>query len=249
MAEGTSKIPGGGSKGGTRFPRLNLSKSYEYCKKLVSKTHGGPQPKTNILSGVFNNSGSDGLVRVSALKQYGLLEESEGNISATELAKEIALATDQELASVLQKAFFTPKLFKDLFDTYLDDTVTIAKIKQGAGRLGVHLDSLEKCASIFIESAVLCKLAFQDGENITLTKSPQDRPDEESDETELTDIKENQNDELDLGGNVEDEELYVGSEKIRNRNSNVQVSIDLDSTMDTEKLEKQLKLLKLYGVI
>lgn len=75
MAENKKHAPPkGGRKGGTRFPQLGLVKALEYCGKLVSKTHTGPQPESIILPGVFNTSGTVGQVRASALKQYGLLE-------------------------------------------------------------------------------------------------------------------------------------------------------------------------------
>ena len=58
MAESKRVLPtGGGSKGGTRFPRIPLKKAHEYAKKLVSKTHTGPQSSDVILPGVFGTAG------------------------------------------------------------------------------------------------------------------------------------------------------------------------------------------------
>jgi hypothetical protein len=73
-AQENAKMPKGGRKGGTIFPRLNLKQALEYSKKLVSKTAVAPQPGATILAGVFNNAGPEGKVRLSALKQFGLLE-------------------------------------------------------------------------------------------------------------------------------------------------------------------------------
>jgi hypothetical protein len=52
MAKETSKSKGG-RKGGTIYPKVTLDKAVQYSKKLVSKTHTGPQPKKIILPGVF----------------------------------------------------------------------------------------------------------------------------------------------------------------------------------------------------
>jgi len=68
------KLPKGGRKGGTAYPRLPLSAALEYSDKLVSKTHTGPQPASTILAGVFNNAGPIGFVRAASLRKYGLLE-------------------------------------------------------------------------------------------------------------------------------------------------------------------------------
>lgn len=68
------KPPKGGRKGGTTFPRLALQQALEYAKKLVSRTAISAQPEATVLAGIFGNSGPEGKVRLSALKQFGLLE-------------------------------------------------------------------------------------------------------------------------------------------------------------------------------
>jgi hypothetical protein len=47
----TRRTPKGGRKGGVLFPKLNLKQALEYAKKLVSKTHTGPQAEKTILPG------------------------------------------------------------------------------------------------------------------------------------------------------------------------------------------------------
>src|SRR5262249_38434220 len=103
------KMPKGGRKGGTRFPQVNLQKALEYGKKLVSKTHNGPQPTQTIFVGVFNNKGPIGGVRASALKQYGLMEgdTAEGYV-ASQLARDLEAAVPEERVGLVQRAFLTP---------------------------------------------------------------------------------------------------------------------------------------------
>jgi len=45
--------PKGGRKGGTGYPKVKLEQAVAYAKKLVGKTHTGPQPALTILPGVF----------------------------------------------------------------------------------------------------------------------------------------------------------------------------------------------------
>ncbi|MBW1298114.1 hypothetical protein [Aquimarina litoralis] len=78
-----------GAKGGKRYPKLNLEKAIEYSKRLVSKTHTGPQPKKVILPGVFDSNTWLGGQRLSGTKQYGLIEGDSKAYSASELAKQI----------------------------------------------------------------------------------------------------------------------------------------------------------------
>jgi hypothetical protein len=98
------KPPKGGRKGGTIFPKINLQKALEYSKKLVAKTHVAPQPEDEILSGVFGNSGPEGKVRASALKQFGLMQGDAKAYEASRLAKDIDAALPNERSALLQSA-------------------------------------------------------------------------------------------------------------------------------------------------
>src|SRR5258708_843261 len=122
----------GGRKGGTLFPKINLTQALDYAKKLVSKTHTGALPEKTILPGVFKNSGPNGKVRASALKQYGLMQGTSAGYEATKLAKEIDAAPTEERFPLLQRAFLSSKLFKEIFTTFQDDSVSKAKIEQRA---------------------------------------------------------------------------------------------------------------------
>ena len=87
-------MPKGGRKGGAVFPRIGLVDALAYAKKLVSKTHSGPQQTDIIHSGVVGAKSGVGNVRISALKQYGLLTgDTKTGFSASELAKKMGLGT------------------------------------------------------------------------------------------------------------------------------------------------------------
>jgi hypothetical protein len=248
------KMPKGGAKGGTRFPRLDLKKAVEYAKKLVSKTHTGGQTKEIIFPGVFNTSHSgNGGVRLSALKQYGLSEEVEGLVKATEFAREIAASPDDELSPLLQRACLSPKVFHDIYETYQGDSINLSKIKQFAIKADVHLDTADDFTQVISQSLVYCGLAQLNGDEISIQSKESKIADggEEAENLEGVDNLEAEND-------VPQEDtlskMPAGSTQNktivkRTPASTVQVSINLDSTMDADKLDKMLRLLKSYGAI
>jgi hypothetical protein len=87
------QMPKGGRKGGTVFPRIALKEALHYGRKLVSKTHVSAQPHDIIYSGVVGAKGGAGDVRISALRQYGLLTgDKKTNYLASDLAKKISSA-------------------------------------------------------------------------------------------------------------------------------------------------------------
>lgn len=238
---------GGGSKGGKRFPRLELNKAHEYAKKLVSKTHTGPQPANIILPGVFGTAGPAGQVRASALKQYGLLDGNAREYAASNSAKQLNSSTPEDLPLCLQHVFLAPPLFKTLFDTFLDDGVSRAKIRQQASNLGVHPDSLDECVDIFVTSANYAGLANESGENIIFHSTPQPNNTEElvsEDEQVIT---------------YDDEGDKTAAPSITNTagqpkitppsQSKANIDIKIDPSMDPEKLEKHLSALRKYGLI
>jgi len=257
-ATNAKKAPKGGRKGGTTFPRITLEKALQYSDKLVSKTHTGGLPESTILAGVFGTSGPDGQVRASALRQYGLLEGDKTAYTATPLAREIDAALDEEKPALLQKALLSAKLFQEIFQTFQDDTVSRAKIRQRAQALKVHPDSAEEAAGIFMESAVTAGIGTMDGENITLLTAgavvapPAAAATEELDEGES--IGEPEMPPLgDLGastgaaaknGSGSDPQGQPPAAK-----SVVTVNLTVDSSSDPDKLEKQLKLLKQFGLV
>lgn len=250
----------GGRKGGTTFPRVNLQHAVTYAKKLVSKTHAGPLPEKTILPGVFGNAGSDGRIRASALKQYGLLEGQADEYKATQLAKDLDAAPDDDTCiPLLQRALLSPKIFLEIFQTFKGDTVSKAKVVQRAKGLNVHPDSADECADIFIKSAVMAKVASNaSGDSVALVPAtgasplPQEDTDSEREETD-------EGEKPLLGGGEADPEeshqvdapadqngISAGQRKAK---AIINLNLTVDSSSDPDKLEKQLKLLKQFGML
>jgi hypothetical protein len=240
-------MPKGGRKGGTQFPQINLADAERYCKKLVSKTHNGPQPSTVILKGVFDSAGPTGKVRASALKQYGLMQGESAAYMATALAKDLISAPPEERQKHLAMAFLNVKIFKALHDTFIEDTVSLAKLRQQASQLEVHPDNQELAVKLFVESAVSSGLATQDGDNVTLIRLASEPTEAQagqlSREDASSDAKIMDSDEEEMDNPSEN------NANARSARAVINVNVSLDSSLDTEKLEKQLKLLRRYGAI
>jgi hypothetical protein len=247
--------PKGGRKGGTTFPRLNLKKAPEYADKLVGKTHTAPQPAKTILPGVFGNAGPEGGVRASALKQYGLLEGPKSAYQATKLAKDISAAPEEDRRPLLRGAFLNSKLFKQIFDTFHGDTVPKAKVKQLAQQLDVHPDSADECVDIFIDSAVVAGLGTLAGDSVALIKAGEIAP--AAGETAASEgAVPPEEPETAEGGTAEasagpksDAGPETEKPAPRANRAGVNVTLTVDSSSDPDKLQKQIELLRKFGVI
>ena len=252
----------GGSKGGTRFPRLDLKEALGYSKKLVSKTFNGPQPEMTVLVGVFGNKGPHGAVRASALKQYGLMDGDAKGYFASDLAKKIETVVPEEKAEPIRKAFLTSKLFKQMYDTLQPDRVTRAKVRQAASTGGVHRESLEACIGHFIEGAAHAGLGAKIDDGIDLSQSssvPPLPPDDVEVDTEdgapdngvlLSEATiKTPGSKTTADSNESEKHDSERGALTRSDKPLVTLSLTVDATSDPEKLEKQLKLLRQFGVI
>lgn len=246
--------------GGAVFPRLSLQEAVAFAQKLVSKTHVGPQPYSTVFPGVFGVAAKNtaGQVRASALKQYGLLEGKPEAYKATELAKAINAAPPDEVYKLYREACLKPRVFRVLFDTFHGDTTSLAKLRQQASSAGVHPDQSERCATLFAESAAFAKLGNLSGDTLVLTNetiASALNPDAagslfESNGNDSERPTEDGIAEKPLGGD-NDSAAADSSPKYQSRAARavIQVNVSIDSSLDTEKLEKQLALLRKYGAI
>jgi len=262
------KMPKGGRKGGAVFPRTSLHESLSYARKLVNKTHIGPQAEDIILSGVVGSKTGAGRIRMSSLKQYGFLTgDVKTKFSANELARKIAAAPEEELIQLYRIAILKPTVFRRIFETFHGDTVTTSKLKQRAAECNVHPEQTETCIKLYLSGMVMAGLVKVDGDKITHLSSSDasvastnpakdgDVPPEPSEELVSDDsLQENSESETSMeggAGNNKSEkvnpELSSAAQLIPRAVFNVNVT--LDSSMDIEKLHRQLELLKRFGAI
>jgi hypothetical protein len=279
MADKVKKqMPKGGRKGGTMYPRISLAKAMEYSHKLVSKTHTGAMATPLALTGVFGSQGTAGRVRLSALKQFGLLEAKSGGIRASEAARTLDGAPEGERGPHLGKAFLLPRLFRLLYETFHGDTVSRAKLKQQALTLKVHPDVADDCIANFISSAVTAGLGKETPEGLALEQltvrseaapylkdaQVNDEEVEEDSEGEKGDTTATDptgaSDSRNVGAALQpqlDNKTAPSAEFPQGQTPNgpvatraaFQVHVTLDSSLDIDKLEKQLQLLRRYGAL
>ena len=254
MPDSAKKVPPkGGRKGGTTFPRISLGDALTYSAKLVAKTHSGPQSKNVVFKGVFDNSGPIGGVRASALKQYGLLLVDKRGYLASPLAKAIDAAPDDEKVPLLRTACVAPALFKGLYETFQSDEVTKSKIRQQASNLNVHPEFAETCVDLFVSSMETAALAKTNGDKIRIVASSEVGEVANPEIVESNGAEQSAGDDPEVSEQEESSGGDVGNAKssqgdVRPR-ATIQVNVTLDSSLDTEKLEKQLALLRKYGAL
>jgi hypothetical protein len=247
-----TKPPKGGRKGGTLFPKIDLPQALEYSKKLVGKTHTGAQAAKTVLPGVFGSSTGPGRVRASALKQYGLMKGESDAYEASELAKQIGAAPQEDQGPLLRRAFLQPKVFKDIYDTFHGDSVGKPKIRQQALALKVHPESADECVEIFVQSAIAAGLGRLEGELVSLAAgvaaaTPPEAGNETATEGESVSAH---------GAETEppatpaapDEAAY-SPRPTTGAKPGFSVTLNVDSSSDPDKLQKQLELLRRYGLI
>jgi len=254
--ENKRQMPKGGRKGGRQFPQINLKDAVEYAKKLVSKTHTGAQPEEIILKGVFGSSGPSGKVRASAMKQFGLMSGTADAYKASELGKKLVAAPPEDQPELLRQVLLKPAVFNTLYETFKGDAVSAAKIRQQASTHEVHPDNLDKCVNLFIESVEFAGVGTREGDNIQLQNAPL------IPQTTSLDMQPSGLESIahasGAGGDESSKTNSIAAPSPTDESppprptsgrAVIHVNIGLDSSLDTEKLEKQLELLRRYGAI
>lgn len=253
-------MPKGTRKGGTRYPRMRFPDAIKTARKLVSKTHTSPQSEASIFA-VVGAKGPQGEIKMSALKQYGFMEgKKASNFSASELAKRIASTPEDEILPLLREAALKPSVFRKIFDVFHGEDVAKSKLKQRAAELEVHPDLTDDCVETYLSAVTMAGLATMNGDKVhhvseaelaDISKSevsPVESDDQTSNDPELNNVDENE------GGGDGDRLDEEGADKGNappgtTPRAVFHVNVSLDSSLDTEKLEKQLALLKRYGAI
>lgn len=226
-------------KGGTIFPRYDLGDILESgnVKRLADQTHTKSIDLAQLNSGVFGlrAKSSTGKVRLSAMRQFGLVEGLYNKLRATDLAKKISLETKggEERRRLLQQSFLNAKSFKKVFSPFSGDSVTFDKIAVYAvDPVRVHPGNKESFAKIFARSAEACGLGKIEGNSVNLSRKL--KPTTDEDQAKPKASKE------------QDGPKRPTRETLQAKPG---ITIKLDSTLDPKKLEDHLKLLREYGLI
>lgn len=246
-----------GRKGGTTFPRYGLKHLSSYLKSLVSKTHTNSINIEQLNAGVFGVGAKSipGKVKSSALKQFGLISGDNTKFKATELCSKITMSEGEEQKLLFQNAFSKVAIFVNTLSTFQNSKTEKTKLGQYAvSTLKVHPDMKDDFTNVLLESAEISGLCTIEGTFVTfkslspaVTIVDEDINDENLDD----DSEENDGSKPEEKGTPETPPSFqnTGSLQKKNQASNINVNIDVDPSMDPEKLEKLLKLLKNYGAI
>lgn len=246
-----------GKKGGTQFPRYSLEHLYPFLNSLASKTHTNTITLEQLCAGVFGVGANSpaGKIKLSALKQFGLLAGDYKKLKSSELTTKITISDGSELKYYLQQAFQKVAIFVNSLNTFQNSKIDKLKIGQYAvSTLKVHPDMKENFVSVLIDSAKIAGLCTLDGNNVTFTSFLKSADDGTEEQVFSENTAEEQDNREVLESTVEPESPMSPSQQISNTKrsgqlSNINVNIDVDPSMDPDKLEKLLKLLKSYGAI
>ena len=185
----------------------------------------------------------------------------EGNKNAyqgSQLAKDIGAAPPEEQPPLLQRAFRSSKMFNQILETYRGDPVSKAKIEQRAKGLDVHPETPSECAQLFMDSAVTAGLGTMNGESIVLvnaasTPAPEAASAEVTEQAIEPEEAEPEAAEPELPAEPEPATPPKNGDNVavppRGVKADVAVNLNVDSSSDPDKLEKQLKLLRQYRLI
>ncbi len=225
----------GGRKGGKIYPRHSLEMLDSHIELISSKASKTPYDRKSFCAGIFNlKHNNECKVRISSLKQFGLIEEKENKLTATDLCVRIAARSSTERSHFYEEAFRNVPLFKMAYETFSGTTVTAAQIATyAADTLGVHFDNRENFAIKLVESAKKAGLCKDDNDGyffeLVTLESIEAIPDATKEE--------------------EQDKKPPPKKLTVDTNRTVNIEVKIDSTLDPETLEKHLKKLKKFGLI
>lgn len=255
----------GGRKGGKQFPNYSLKQVLPNLKELTSKTHSKPINMEQLNVGVFgvDAKSKKGKIRFSSLKQFSLAKGTYTALTATDLSTKLVLAEDTEKLQLIRQAFLNVSTFKDAFETFQASQTSKSRIKNySVSSLKVHLDLSDKFVDVFLESAEIAQICRISGEEITFIstkdindgiaekgkKDTLDVDDELDEDIEDDDAIGEDNDDDDDEENIDDKNNGV-QKRVKVVSTKPNIGIQLDASLDPDKLAKQLKLLRKYGLI
>jgi hypothetical protein len=226
-----------GRTGGKTYPRYSLEDLDEHVGLIASKTSRKPHDNVSFCMGIFNLKYNPTCqMKISALKQFGLIEKKEGNLAATELCVRIAARPDDDRAPFYREAFKNVTVFKQALETFSGRTATTSQIATYAtDSIGIHLDNKDDFAAKLIESAKKAGLCKEDKEGYFF--EPVTLADDEASPDTTKEEKE--------------QGLKPSSPKkpTVDTSRTVTVEVKIDSTLDPETLEKYLEKMKKFGLI
>lgn len=241
--------------GGARFPRYDVKKMASHAKLLVSKTRTTPVPAEELATGVLGHpkrtSSTD--MKAAALKAYGLVTGTRQAYQSTELAAELAMAEGPELPPLYCRMLLHAKVFQGAWKACSGRTLTRAKLGSTATTsLGVAPENEEAFVEVFLSSAQAAGLCTVDGEQVTFDDMPEAEEEADGQDGEAETREAESLDDQKANPSPDEQGLAPppappGAVADPAARANVQISID--EHMDPEKLERNLQVLRKFGIV
>jgi hypothetical protein len=142
-----------------RSPINPLADAIEQVRKL----HGSigratVKPETAAIALGYKGLNGAALTALGTLSQYGLIERSKGTVAITPLSLRILHPTgDAQRKKSLREAALSPKIFRELFENYLDCTADV--LSSHLVQSGFNVDRAKRAASVFVANKAFADLS------------------------------------------------------------------------------------------
>lgn len=240
MAEKKSRR---GHKGGKRYPKLSLEQTLKYTNKLVTSTQTF-KPRLEVLATVFGSKTWLGMQRLSATRQYGLIQGNSKAMGASDLATGLKNASRGQITSLLQQACLSPDIFKAIYDQFIGQPVSRKDMQEFAVTQGINPTSAEECVKHLVDSMVFSSLATLNGpEEVIIYERNSMIPSATASAHAARVTKSPEGIETVLPG------MGLGEGSLPAYAHRVNVNVDIQTDTDPENLKKCLDILKAYGAI
>lgn len=105
------------------YPGIDLGEALQLVERLFTREGRTPSP-VPVVAQAFGYKSASGPAKskIGALKQYGLVTQSKGQITVSDFAVRILLAVEDtpESRAAIQQAALSPPLFKELYESMAD---------------------------------------------------------------------------------------------------------------------------------
>ena len=159
----------------------------------------------------------------------------------------------EEVRPKLQVAALTPAIFKALFDTFQGDTTPKSKIKYRLSNLNVHPESTGECADNYADTLEYAGLATVSGDEVNHIAASEQSSTRELHESKPAKIDREEAESLAQNAEMRKEndspQANTALESSAKPGVMFNVNVSLDASLDSDKLAKQLELLRSYGVL
>lgn len=148
------------------YPFVSLAEALEVLRKQIEGLGSGAHERDEIAQALGYTSGSSGIAarKISAVSQFGLLQNHQGLYEPTELARQILAEKDENrLKEHRRTAFLNPSLFREIVEDYLPHGKVPRLLAHTLRDYRVAANAREEVARLFMESALHARVLDTSG--------------------------------------------------------------------------------------